>query len=1257
MDIDEKDETPVIHLATLNQQQAKFLSQVSLDIRTTVSNLSLPEVSALSVLDATAIECLKDLYYALNSEDPLNVMPVRRHVLESKLPMDCLVPIAVSADNDPAAPRNRKRWSLPTYQTLRLFSVLTLPISESSELPSPSQLDYLLLDLRFRLASHRKVLATFVSLLQYYVDRKSEKRAALLPAEESKVEDARIDNILRFFGNLLSPPRLNVGQTIIQRDRAVHLALVGSLVEVDFFSTLVVLFSSEDDSQAHYTDLVFLVAEIYGLAYRHTSPLQMIRASRFIKNDPTLVKMEVKNDPAGTTEEPNIVRSVFDDDYNNQFDKEVNQQSSKVLPAPPASAAGSSGLRDALLRERATIGGSRAATVSARWTSRHSGGFTRAIRKPGEAKLQLKSVRNPNGVTGSGVSNLVIPAKRAIQSTKVFNVKHDLQEKVHVNSELLCLQSAKKKKAYKDLGKKQALPTVRLDLQDDGLKGLVKLTSEMIDISFEFFVRELRSRILETRERAQADETDVLKKAEQSYLTIVGSVVGFHREKCGKVYKKKQTGRNQDEVSDKSTLLRELHKNDIKSILSTDFKIIKTEWKQVEAAIELESFQMVFGILADACSNLREGSKEENKTSLIELSTFSVLEMIKMLQGMAAVVAKEIEEAEEGKQGNLTPRELALNTLEQLFEREAFLNAPADLAKLFTTKMFSFRHLANIVEMAHAFTSILLDEQELSRIAVAKTRRRRRKLLQSVREEEDEEFKLKQKDKTSTANLDSSEPTATRASTEGDGTNEAIVMDIDQPGKENEPNNVKDGHEDKEDRQNGSIEAGKEVASAKAADAESTAAKAADTEGASAKAADTEDASAKEAEAEERKPELSALEKMLQADEEDLAKGKTFKSTPRPLVTNKEPISQVEKMLQADEQADISGAPQPEYVHTVDGATVDPKSIPEILNETNTDDEEDDFGDEMREVESIGIVRRFASTKAIETLLIPVRAALCSAAELSGKVFATPEGCECVLAPSVVAKSASVTWAIWKVSELRERGAPCAQFFSFGVLHLLGIALKAQNDGLVAKQSVLGQMASLGKDVTQVFFKWLQCNPGLMYDMFVVMDKSYTMSFARKVNHDHVDPDFPKSERKKRKKKDDDEDVDQISFPTNTGASDKRKKGEGQNKERVFSSDDEFDDSDLLFGSGSDSDKEFPVPRSAKRDNPRKRSKQDAAKRVSTRKRKLPTTAEEDEDVDDLDALRFGGGEFSSSEDENEKGKGKGLSIGKGKEKEPQKQD
>lgn len=1151
-----------VTLATLNPRQLTFLSQASQEIRTTVSHLTLPKVSPLSVLDSSAIDSLKDLYYVLNTEDPLNAMPVRRHILVKNIPNDCLFPIAVAANQDPAAERNRKRWALPMYQTLRLLSVLTLPIAADCELPKPSQLDYLLLDLRAKLAAHRDALAGYVSLLQYYVDRKAEKRAALVPAEEAKLEDARIDNILRFFSNILSPPRRAVAEDIIQRDRSVHQALVGSLVHVDFYSTLAVLFLSAEDASAHYTDLIFLAADIYALSYRHSSPRQMYRVYLEQRANNKLVS---SSDVALSASASNISdhRDVFSTSAGAPLDRSPEKQLHvKKSLIKTQQMARQPNLREALRYERNAIGGARAVTVPARWSSRHSGGFMRAVKPSPDAPAAL--YRNPNGGLGTTATR-ILSARGAVQHNKTFNPKQAFQESIGVNSQILCQLAARGRSISKRKGLKQTLPLIRHDLQEEGARGLVAMTNEFLDTSFPFFIKEFRERIAETKERAQAEETDALNRAQRAYLSIVGSVVGFHREKCGKVYKRDPSPINSGE--DFST---QVHRNNLTRILESDFKIVKTSWKTVEAAVELESFQLVFSVLVQACERSRESGKDESTTELVELATFSVLEMIKLLQGMAAIVTERVEESDDAKKGDLTPREIALNTMEQLFERESFLNAPADLAKYFYSKVFSFRHLCNIVEMAHAFTTILLSEQELSKLSVAKKKKKRKakEALPEIDSGVDAANGAKPVDQTENEHIGIGDKKEGDTNDEPGFSNKED-MSVTGEGQNEMSNHTKNSAHTSEEQPTH----GKESVEGRFRESNYECV--------------TENIES--IDSGHRK--LSQVERMLLADQESDATSKDK------FVMDKEP-SMIEKMIMTDVQAVTSGAPAPKYVTKLNGEDVD---------DTAPGNESDNDEENIQEVESIGIVRRYAHGRAIETLMVPIRVALCQACDLSGKTFPIPESAEILSQSVVVAKSACVLASIWRVATKRERGALCGQFFSFSILQVLSIVLNAEAEGALRNESVLAHMCGLAKDVTDTFFKWLKVNPGVMYDLFLAMDKGYSMSMARKVNGTDLVHE-------------------ELGLPIKPAAKRKRKGAVPVEEENGL--DDLYDSDELAGIDGGDSDEEELV----------KRVKAKVVRRSAPRRRTRSNPVPDLEVSNSTPSISMNGTEEHSDSDDNGKG-------------------
>lgn len=1083
MDVGEPvDETTPV-LATLNSRQRTLLSQVSQDIHATVSHLSLPKVSALSVLTPEAIDNLKDLYYMLNTEDPLNSMPVRQHVLSSGLAGECLLPIAVAAHKDPSSQRNRKRWALPTYQTLRILSVLTLPISTESELPVPAPLDHHLVDLRTTLATHTPSLVAFVALLQYYIDRKAEKQAALVPAEQAKLEDARIDNILRFFTNILSPPRDDVPQALFDRDRPVHLALVGALVSTEFYSTLSVLFSTPEDARSHFTDLVFLVSEIFALTYRHTTPRQLYRFSRQHDRKTTEKKLLVKSPTK---------QSVFD----KPSERALAVQKPDLKPRRSSTSA----LRDALARDR-SIGAARAITASARWSNRHSGAITAVPRE------QQSRGKAPATVGMKRISS----TRSAVTDSKGFNPMYDLQQALGLNSELLCLNSAKRRRVT--LMKKtanQIVKTVRRDLQEAGMSAMVGLTEEMIDVSFKNLVRELRERIIETKERAVADESGILCTAKRSFLAIVAAGVGYQREARGKVYKTAL------QAGSKSSLM---HENSMKAIINSDFKIVE-QWKDVEAAVDLESLALVFDVLVETCDQLKESGKNGLKVSTVEMATCTLLEMMKLLEGMSAV-KKNDDDTEGDDEDELSPRDISLTRMEELFEKESYLTAPAELAKQFTARLFSFQHLSNIVELAHTLTSILLNEKEFRRLQVAKKKRRTKaKSKEDVKEiEKDPEFNPSKEvqrtsDEAHVTPESKPDDSASKADSAGSEADNAESRADDVASKaEDAKANIGDG-ETKLDKLSDSPEKDDQPLSdnkrltdaAQAANDKQTEPTCLDDkrDGAVSKTVSDDESNvpSKPSAAESEKDasgdgeasgtnaamddNVSKIKSMLAADEKDAAKN-------RPEVAVE---SKVQKMLLADQQAVKDGQPQPKYVlnkeeaFSKDMVDVNSRVVADI------DAEESDDEIDLRMINSTSIVRRFAHTKALETLLVPLRTALCQASELSGQVYPTPDGSQMLNSATVVAKSANVISSIWEVAKDQERGGPCGQFFNFSILHTLNIAMVAGGHLKVDEKSVLGSVRTLAEDVTKEFMTWLTVNPALMYEIFFPMDKTTAKAYA-----------------------------------------------------------------------------------------------------------------------------------------------------------------
>lgn len=1126
--------------ATLSERALHTLSQVLQDIRSTVSHIRAPSVSPLAVLDGTAVDALKDLYYIVNNEDPLNAMPARKIVLEQRLVRTALLPLANALHCDPASQHNRKRWSVPMYQTLRLLSVLSIPVSQHNEMLKPGcSLDLDLLKLRTDFALDRPAMTAFVALLQYYIERKAEKQVALASAEDSKLEDARIDNIMRFFRNILSPPRADAGPDIKSRDRGVHLALVAALVEADFYSSLIVLFSTKEDAAAQYSDLVFLIADVYAQTLRHTTPQQIYQSFRAHRKSRRAIKFETEDaEETGGRREA----SVFDEASE---DKPVRQSSLEQTVKLSSNSAQSSGLRAAIQRERAFVGGSRAVTKSARWTSLHSGGFITTRRQSiangalGEnltSESRKVTAENASGSKSSIADASDISAKRvistynAIQSKLSLNPNLKLKDNLRINSELLCLQVAKgrTKVLNKESHKTTVSETMRKDLQEDGLRGVVNLVTELTDEGLDHFLYELRGRIEETKTRSLTAEAEVLIGAQRAFLTIIGSVVGFQRERFGKVYKQKTSGA--------SSLVTQIHQNNMKALLAADLKVFRKEWISVKSAIGIETFRLVFRILVEACDAVKENLKQELQPEDVERATFAIVEMMKMLQGMAIVdEEKNDPSVKDGEQiladirnngDDLTTREIALNTIEQLFEEEAFLNAPADLAKDYNVKNYSFQHLANIVEVTYAFTTILLDEKELTRLQVSK-----KKLPKKARNAQKPE---------GNSNENKSDPTSEEGSVTRRESCEVEEMGM-------------------------GIEHGE-------------------------KGTSVEKTQQKNSEKQDLKTVMGSngpQDGLAQLPTEPSESGRSPKAAKGNVKDSSFHEDNEEDKIVDCKSFDAEGMDEDGELNDVDS--------------DNSLDDSDVFESCVREIESVGIIKRFANFRALQSLLLPIRAALCNASSLTGSIYNIPDGAGPLLSPVVVAKSVHALAAIWRVAKSQERGALCGQFFTFSTIHVLNTVLDALKKDGGKENSVLACFGVFAKDATKKFLSWLHLNPGLALDMFFPMDKQSCISYVSTMRHRELLND----ERNRREDSRSDSDTSALVL-------------ERRDERRV----DEDSDDEAEF--------EGIEQRATERAERKQRQKRTHLRRNVVEHRRRERHIEEDEDVDDLDNLNIGICESSS---------------------------
>lgn len=1264
----EDDGNGISDVITLSSRQRDLLSQILQDIRTTVHHLALPKVNPLSATDATAVDALKDLYYMLNVEDRLNALPARQHVFASKTVQTLLHPIIAALHSHPTAQQNQKRWSVPTYQALRTLCVLSSPIPDANQLlPRGCALDSYHSELRAFLAQNPGTLDAMVSLLQYYLERKAAKIEDLSSAESCKLEDARIDNILTFFRNILAPPRAKPGDSIMLTDAGVHLALVAALHKSDFYATLSILFDNTEDMAAHTISTVFLTADIFAYTYRHSTPKSMFHT---LRTYPYLNQSQ-STAAAATNGEYSDAR--------------------RIPPMKTISKAQSTHLREAILKERAALGGSRAVTAGARWTNRHSGGFT--YHKASEDPSRTAELAFPRKLN----AKRIISAKAFVQSKLSFNPKRPFQEAVLVNSQFLCLSTAKRRFLLAKDTATKAVVRIRKDLRDDGLKALVQVTIDFIQSSFANFVREMRGRIAETKDQTKRENPEILTRAQRSYLSVIGAVVGFQRERFGKVRK--------EAFEENRSLCADIHQNHMKAVLSADFKILKKEWKAVEAAIEVDTFKLAFRVLVESFEALKNTGKDEVNIGSIEVATFAVLEMMKMLQGMAAHVPPTEDEVldQESEPGILTPRELALNTLEDLFSEEVFLNTPANLAKDFNAKLFSFKHLTNIVELGYSFTTILMDEQELHRLQVNKRKRhRKKKETQKLAsgENPDEEEENQSKDKDAQPVLESHDdseqgssikqkPRKVKRITEnGDDDASGDEVEAPHPSSPDHDLGAKSGTEglsggrplsekdantsEHPNTMSEEPEPGKALPKSPKPDVKSDLTEAVDPTPDSNSAQTTVNANTDAEPVESRSGEPLDDDKPLSNNDtapkgiasiggqdeanNDLGKARCeqndnespenvtdhmrneqdapgnlrqmmMEEADDEILDNEErnKARTAQEMLRADVEAEEKAKAKEKTEKTKrmlladvenEGKQIQPKLVstieevfpeglgsgtagePEVRVDGNDGSERDGTESsadelEVREMESMGIIRRFAHIKAIHSLILPIRAAICNTTSLTGESYPIPDGAKPLLSPVVVAKSAHLVTSIWKVAKLRERGSLCGQFFTYGVMQLVDIMLTAPQHGTVKHFSVMEQLGAFARDVTQKFFEWLAINPGLTLDMVFGMDKGSCQMYTSFIRQKAV------QEKRKNKEEDsgNDSDISQLAIAS-----------------RVHN-----DLGDL--------------GRTTRRNrrNPGSRRKRGVERRQRVERPKL----DEDEDVDDLDNLKIG---IMESEDEGKDG-------------------
>lgn len=1128
------------------------------DIRLTLKRLSNLDCAPLAVMDADAVDAIKDLYYVVSNEDPLNVQPARKLLHEQHVVATCLLPLLAAIDSDTNAAENHKRWSVCLYHTFRALSALTTPVHPENELLKPGcSLDTYLIDARVELVRRPRAVQAVVALLQYYVERKADKMARFAPAEESKVEDARIENILAFFRHILAPPRTTKDRktAIAARDVPIHFALVGVLHEADFYSTITVLFSASDEARGHLTKLVFVVAEVLKNTFRLSSAKEVASYSLLTpkqeikkeKIDPACgdSKPEPASEPEdGEAKQPETVeddeitegpnpkqKSVFDDDFSDaEAEPESKPKPEQKQPNAPRNRQlerrqrRAAGLREAMLRERKLIGGSRAVVKSARWTNKHSGSF-----------IAVRQSTDPGSAGGSSASGSlkafakpIVGGASAVEQSASGPLA-ELRASFQLSSDLLGAATAAKPRIARDTRQANQVSEIRTGLVDVGRRALADVAAEHVDEgAFGVFIRELRTRIIDLVSKRTAAESEELPGARRAFLAVVAVAVGFARER----------------VALRAVALRRrprpsLHKG-VATDAASDACEVGAKWTDVEAGLELESFQLVFDSLMQFSRTVREGAED------VMLATCALRQCMKLVHCLVRFpeseddVTKEWEALPDGqrkKRPRLTGREFALNTLEYLFEREDYLNAPCDLAKQFDAKFHTFVHLANVVEVAYAFTATLRDE-ELEKIKVLRKKRKRKPKKKGKNKNDDKQKDSEGKDK--------------------DNENEEYPFkqkedDNEDPFKQKEKEDDEDPFKQKDEEKNGNV--GEEG----------------------------------------NNPDVPETEKS-----KDVTMGDESNQT-------NEPGPDSEQPKEKDASAQLGNGNSNGEPDTND------KDV-EVVEDPGQSESEPEAEPEQVEksVESIGVIRRFAHSRALQVLALPLRAAFCKASTLSGALYPVPDGARVLSNAAIAGKSAAVLQTIWGTSGGRDKGALRGHFFTFGLLQVLHLSMSIADRKRADSDSVVGRLAKFSAVVTRELRTWLQVNPGLALDIFLGMDKMTCQTYAHSI---------------------------QARNKVLTGGFEEKNGSDTSDAEDVM---DEIERRAIIAANADDSDSDAEA-RARRREElrerketRRRREEERQSRKIQEQRRREPRPRIEDDDVDDIDALNIGARD-EDEEDEEDK--------------------
>jgi hypothetical protein len=809
------------------------------------------------------------------------------------------------------------------------------------------------------------------------------------------------------------------------------------MARADLFDTLSVLFASREDATVQYTNIVYVTAEVYALAFRHSTPRELAKSAFRISKasiDAESRSVEAPNDGHKANAEVEFARTA-----------ESRIPSQRNAPR--------SGLRAALLRERSTLGGARSVLKSARWTNRYSGEFSTTSNQ-----TALVGNKRMWHAIESGEERI---ASVLTMSSTTQGPDAMLSMALQSNSEILGLLGASGRAKIVTTTRKSALShTVRTDLQDQGRAELGKITLAMIDESFVHLMSELRERISDFRVRNNVEET---WRGRRQFMVLASAGLGFQRELAVL-----RSGCGEPVAIEPS-----ISQISMERALGPR-KDLAVDWKPVEAAIDAESIKLTFEALIEA-------RDDRDRIPELEMASSAIKEMLNFLQCMIMC-----DQASLG----LTSRELALNTLEEVFQNEAFLEAPSLIAKEFDPKCHSFRHLANAVEIAFTFTAALMDN-ELKQITVMRPRRRKPRTAAKKKQSSLEESADKSKGLLDDRCLHSSERSASEGNECGNDkdacggtgvTGTSYAADEVEEAKDDQMDVVKFGTDNVQlPLCTDGIDGPGSFGILRAADSSPISP--------NSLAVSTR---------ERPKPDNVVEDKAGDCNDrcrggEPSPEGSTWPATNE---SREGLLNDSESEDETKLEDDCGTVSKPYILPKEDdygGRTIKSQDEDELETEGREAEDSDVPGEAACEVESADVIRRFARPRALQHIMLAMRVAICM-----DEYLPIPEGSRNVSSLALVARSVAVLNSIWQVSGSSERGAFRCAFYNVATLNLCGLAISLSENRKCSDGSILHYFASLGREISNGFHSMLAFNPTLLVDALFFPELSTQRLYASK---------------------------------------------------------------------------------------------------------------------------------------------------------------